>query len=122
MVHVKRLPDGVVASFAAGALSHGRDGRMQAGCEAKRLSREDRHGGAAGQGLGRNTKRTRELGAGTMAVTTPCAPIAPPVGADKIEHEDAVPSHVFPFLRLPRELRDQVCISATLLHLKLTAI
>ncbi len=124
MEHVKRLPDGVVTSFAAGALPHGRDGRMQAGCKAKRLSREDRHGGAAGQGLValvRNTKRTRELEAGTMAVTVPSAPIVPLVGADKFEHEDAVPSHVFPFLSLPRELRDQVCISATLLHPRLTA-
>ncbi|KAI4946739.1 hypothetical protein J4E91_006910 [Alternaria rosae] len=33
---------------------------------------------------------------------------AVPVDAEHVEREDAVPSHVFPFLRLPRELRDQI--------------
>jgi len=48
---------------------------------------------------------------------------AVPVDAEHVEREDAVPSHVFPFLRLPRELRDQVHISAaTPLDPRLTAI
>jgi hypothetical protein len=81
---------------------------------AKRLSREDRHGGAAGQSLVRNTKRTRRLRAGTMAAVVASAPVVSLVDAENVEREDAVPSHVFPFLRLPRELRDQVYISPPL--------
>jgi hypothetical protein len=80
-------------------------------------------GGAAGQSLVRNTKSTRELGAATMATTTASPPAVPVVDAEHAEREDAVPSHVFPLLRLPRELRDQVSISAaTPLDPSLTAI
>jgi hypothetical protein len=57
-----------------------------------------------------------------MAATSTSGCIDPPVGPEQIEREDAVSSHVFPFLRLPRELRDQVCISATLLEPSLIAI
>jgi hypothetical protein len=58
-----------------------------------------------------------------MAVTAASTPVEPLVNAEQVECEDAVSSHdVFPFLTLPRELRDQVCSSATLLEPGLIAI
>lgn len=49
-----------------------------------------------------------------MAAAAASAPVVSLVDAANVEREDAVPSHVFPFLRLPRELRDQVHTSPLL--------
>jgi hypothetical protein len=82
------------------------------------FSREDRHarGGEprrfpAGQGAGlvRNTKPTRPQSKSNMAVAAASAHIVATAGTEREGSQDAASQQsLFPFLRLPRELRDQV--------------
>lgn len=114
LVDVLLLPDlrdvAYYATFTMLAAGHGwmkqssrANGRHGGGSEVRCLR------GNARAWFG-NTKTTRRLWRGKMSMYDSSAPDAAVVDVHDRKNEDALLSQsIFPFLKLPRELRDQVC-------------